>query len=481
METTNPLHSHASAPRVDDAAVAALENDLRGELLQPGTAAYDAARRVWNGMIDRHPALIARCTGAADVMAAVTFARDHSLPVSVRGGGHNVAGTAVCDDGLVIDTSPMKGIHVDPQARTAVVQPGANWGELDRETQLFGLATPGGEVSQTGVTGLTLGGGLGWLRRKHGLSCDNLLAVDLVTPDGAFRRVSETEHSDLFWALRGGGGDVGVVTAFTFQLHPVGPEVMYLSVAHPLDEKNAPALLREWRDVVATMPDEATAAANLWSVPPLPDVPEELHGEPVLIFEGVYAGSVEEGERVFNPIRQIGTPIVDESGPLPFAAVQSAVDDLVPDGDLYYWKSLYLKGLSDEAIDAIVTVALDRPSDRTLVVLRQLGGAMSRVPAEATAFGDRSAPFHLSLDAIWSDPADSDRIIEWTRAKWDDLQPFSTGGFYVNFPGFWEEEDALQRAAYGGNYDRLSAIKKQYDPQGLFSRRSTPPAAVQDG
>lgn len=463
--------SNVDAIHLDEAAVTALSECLHGLLIRPDDPEYDAARRVWNGMIDRRPALIARCTGTADVIEAIRFARAHDLRVSVRGGGHNVAGTAVCDGGLVVDCAPMKGIHVDPEARTATVQPGVTWGELDRETQVFGLATPGGEVSPTGVAGLTLGGGFGWLRRKHGLSCDNLLAADLVTADGQVRRASATEHPDLFWALRGGGGRVGVVTSFTFQLHEIGPEVMYAGLVFPFDE-NAASLVRNWRTIAAKMPDEATLAVNFWSVPPVPEMPEVLHHRAVIIVEGLYAGPVDEGQQVLQPLFELGTPLVDMSGPTPFVDVQSSYDPLVPEGDLYYWKSLYLEALSDEAIDAIVALVADRPSPRTLFVIRQLGGAMSRVAPEATAFGDRSAPFHLSLDAMWTDPTASERIIRWTRAAWDDMQRFATGGFYVNFPGFWEEGESLQRAAYGTNYERLAAIEQQYDPDGRF--RITP-------
>ncbi len=426
--------NHPPTPSLDDAVLTACADRLRGPLIRPGDANYDTARRVWNGLIDKYPAAIARCTGVADVMACVDLARTHGVPVSVRGGGHNVAGTAVCDDGLVIDTSPMTGIRVDPDARTATVQPGAMWGALDRETQAFGLATPGGEVSQTGVAGLTLGGGLGWLRRKHGLSCDNLLSVDLVTPDGQFRRASETEHPDLFWALRGGGGEVGVVTVFTFRLHPVGPEVMYAGLLYPLDA--APDLLPQWRAYAETVPDEVTLAAGFWTIPAIPEMPTDLHGTPVLILDGVYGGPLEAGQRALQPLRDLGTPLLDLSGPTPYLDVQRSYDAFFPDGDLYYWKSLYLHALTDDA----------------------------------TAFGDRSAPFHLSLDATWSDPANSDAMIDWVRTRWSDLQPYATDGFYVNFPGFWEEGDALQRAAYGSNYERLHTIKRRYDPDGRFAR-----------
>ena len=475
MTTTQSSASPNRRDTLDETAVRALDTQIQGSLLRSGDDDYDAARRVWNGLIDKRPALIARCTGVADVMACVDFAQMNALSVSVRGGGHNVAGTAICEDGLVIDTSFMKGIHVDPDARTVTVQPGATWGELDRETQVFGLATPGGEVSQTGVAGLTLGGGFGWLRRKYGLSCDNLIEVDLVTADGRFRHASKTEHRELFWALRGGGGELGVVTAFTFRLHPVGPTVAYAGVIHPIEA--APQLLPQWRLYAASVPDEVTLAAAFWNVPDIPEMPADLRGEPVLILDGVYAGPVEEGEAALRPLRNLGTPLLDLSGPMPYVDVQSSYDVFFPDGDRYYWKSLYLTALADEAIDAIVEHAHERPSARTLLMLRQMGGAVSRVAPNATAFGDRSAPFHLSIDATWTDPAQSDAMIEWARSCWADLQRVATDGFYVNFPGLWEEDDALQRAAYGANYDRLRALKAQYDPEGLLIRRSGAPAS----
>lgn len=451
---------------LDETAVQAFKTRLRGELLRPGDAAYEQARRVWNGMIDRRPALIARCQGVADVIAAVNFARTNHLPVAVRGGGHNVAGSATCDDGLVIDLSRMKGIQVDPKARTARAEPGVNWGELDRATQVFGLVTPGGEVSITGIAGLTLGGGYGWTRRKYGLSCDNLVSVDIVTADGQFLTASETENAELFWGLRGGGGNFGIVTSFEYRLHELGPEVMAAMVFYPLEQ--AGELLRAWRAFAAQVPDEVTLNCEIWGIPADPELPEELHGRPVIIFDGMYAGPVDEGVRALQPLREFATPLLDLSGPASYTAVQSAFDAFVPDGLLYYWKSIYLESLSDAAIDAIAARALARPSPRTLLVTRQLGGAISRVAEDATAIGNRSAPYMLSIDATWEDPQDTERHIAWTRDFWSEMQAYSNGGVYLNFPGLVEEGKDLVRAGHGANYERLVALKNRYDPDNLF-------------
>jgi FAD/FMN-containing dehydrogenase len=450
---------------IDEAAVGAFREQLRGPLLQPGDAGYDEARRVWNAMIDKHPALIARCTGVADVIAAVNFARTYRLRVAIRGGGHNVAGSAICEGGLVIDTSPMKGVHVDPQARTVRAQAGATWGDVDRETQVSGLATPGGEVSVTGIAGLTLGGGVGYLRRKHGLTIDNLRAVEMVTADGQVTRASATEHPDLFWALRGGGVNLGVVTSFEYDLHPVGPEVMTLSIFYPLAE--APRVLRAWRDFTATAPDEASTALIFWSIPAIPEVPEELHGQPVVMLDGMYAGSVEAGERLFQPLRELGTPLIDESGPAPYTAAQSAFDWAVPEGLYYYWTSLYCNELDDALSSTLLQQAAERSSPRTLLVMRHMGGAVGRVPVENTAFGNRDAAFMLSFDACWENPAESEQHIAWTRARRQETQALTRGGGYINFPGFHEDRTALLQA-HSSNYERLTAVQQQYDPYGVF-------------
>jgi len=400
-------------------------------------------------------ALIARCTGVADVVAAVNFARENNLPVAVRGGGHSVAGHSTCDGGLVIDLSPLWLVRVDPQARTARVGGGAIWGDLDREAQLFGLATPGGVVSTTGVAGLTLGGGYGWLRRKYGLSCDNLLSVDIVTADGQLRTASERKNADLLWGLKGGGGNFGVVTSFEFRLHPVGPEVMYAATIYPAER--AGQVLRAWRDYVSTASNEITSDATLWTVPPYPMFPAELHSRPIILVEGVYAGPIADGERLMQPLRELDQALLDMSGPVPYTAVNSALDALFPSGEVHcYWKSLYLNDLDDEAINSIVAWGVDRPSPRSLVPIRHLGGAMSRVGPEETAFGDRSAQFLFSIDSTWEEPGQAEENIAWTRNFWTDMQRFSTGATYFNFPGLLEEGEALLRTTFGANYERLA-------------------------
>jgi FAD/FMN-containing dehydrogenase len=468
---TQATGSRGDLGSVDAEALQAFANGIRGGTVSAGDDGYDAARQVWNGMIDRRPGLIAMCTGAADVMDAVNFAREHNLLVSVRGGGHNVAGTAVCDDGLVIDLSPMNGVRVDLPTGTARAGGGATWGDIDRETQAFGLAAPGGVVSTTGIAGLTLGGGLGWLRRKHGLSCDNLASVDIVTADGQLRTASESENEDLFWGIRGGGGNFGVVTSFEFKVHPVGPLVYLCAPFYSADDTEAArALLRWWGEWAATAPDEVSAEALLWTVPPAPDFPEAAHGKRVLALPAVSTGSLEEAAEMLRPLRELGNPIADLSGPIPWVHLQAAFDPLFPKGQLQcYWKSLYVDSLGDDVIEALIPRAVDRPSETCLVAIWQLGGAMSRVPADATAFGSREAPFLVSFDTTWADPAENQRHIDWTRLIWADMHAFSSGGLYLNFAGFGEEREALVKAAYGANYDRLVALKNTYDPTNLFS------------
>jgi FAD/FMN-containing dehydrogenase len=455
------------APLVDETAVQDFAGTLRGAVIQPSDPAYDEARTVRNGLIDRHPALIANCTGVADVVAAVNFAREHDLLLSVRGGGHNVAGNAVNDGGLVIDLSAMRGVWVDPAARTVRVQGGATWADVDRETQLYGLATPGGKVSTTGVGGLTLHGGFGWLRRKHGYSIDNLTEVEIVTADGEVRRASELEHPDLFWAVRGAGSNFGVVTAFTFRLHPVGPVVAFAAPFYALED--ALGVFPAWRDFMAAAPEEVSSNALFWSIPPVDGFPPELHRRPVVILAAAHAGNAQEGERVLQPLRELAIPLLDLSATMPYAALQSAFDPFFPKGWLYYWKSRYLDRLDEEAVDAILCYAAERPSSDALMALWHLGGgAASRVPAEATAFGSREAPYMLSFDTTWTDPADTEHNIAWTRSAWSAMGRFGPGGLYLNFAGFGEEKEALVRAGYGANYDRLAALKAKYDPTNLF-------------
>jgi hypothetical protein len=372
-------------------AVEPLAATVRGRVLTSDDEGYDEARAIWNGLIDRRPALIVQCTGAADVVDAVNFARDHDLLLSIRGGGHNVAGNAVNDGGLVIDLSGMRGVRVDPATQTVRVQGGATLGDLDRETQLFGLAVPAGVVSTTGIAGLTLHGGAGHLRRKYGLSIDSLLSVDIVTADGQLSTASATENEDLFWAVRGAGSNFGVVTSFEFQAYPVGPEVMVGAIFYPFAD--APAILRAWRDYVATAPDELSSIAIVWNIPPGEPFPEEHHGKPVVAVAACYSGSVADGEPVVQPLRELGRPLIDLSGPWPWLGLQSGFDPLFPKGGFYYWKSRALAELTDDAIDTVVDFGGRRPSPLTDVIVWHLGGAMSRVPEAETAYGGRDAGF----------------------------------------------------------------------------------------
>jgi FAD/FMN-containing dehydrogenase len=451
---------------LEEPVIERFKSSLRGELIQPDDESYEEARKLWNGLIEKRPALIARCIGASDVIESVNFARENDLLLAVRGGGHNVAGNALCEGGLVIDLSPMKAVRVDPVKRTARVQPGANWGDVDKETQIHGLVTPGGEVSTTGVAGFTLGGGMGLLRRKWGLACDNLISVEIVTADGQALTASETEHPDLFWAVRGGGGNFGVVTSFEFRLYPLGPEIYGATTIYPFEE--AASVLRNWRDFALRAPDEVTSEALLWGMPPLPEVPPEMHWAPVVILTAMYAGPVEEGERALRQLREMGPAIGDLSAPQQYVAMQSDMDPLFADGQLNYWKSLFAESMCDEVIDEIVTLYASRISPQTLFGLRHLGGAMGRVPEEATAYGNRGALFNISIDNTWQDPARNEEMISWARAAWASLRELTDGGVYLNFAGLGEDNDLLARAAYGRNYDRLVNVKRCYDPANLF-------------
>ncbi|MDQ3694450.1 MAG: FAD-binding oxidoreductase [Chloroflexota bacterium] len=458
--------SNPAGTALDDMAVDAFAATFRGQIIQPDDFEYDGARAVWNGMIDKYPALIVRCTGTADVVAAVNFARGQNLGIAVRGNGHNVAGNAVRDGGLVIDLSRMKGIQIDPVKRVARAQPGVRWGDLDPETQRHGLVTPGGEVSTTGIAGYTLGGGMGMLQRKWGLACDNLLSAEVVTASGEVVRASITEHPDLYWAIRGGGGNFGIVTWFEFQLHPLGPEVFTAMVAYPFAD--AASVVRAWADFTRQAPDEVTSEALLWRMLPLPDCPPEWQDMSVVLIGAMYAGPAAEGERALQPLRELGTPLIDLSGPVSYVDSQKGPDPLFPDGALYYWKSLFLDQLDGDLIDAIIAQAARRPTPQTLVILRHLGGAIGRVPEDATAYGNRDARYNLSLDASWDDPALNDEAIAWTRRAWSDLHDRAGGGVYLNFAGLGEDNGALARAGYGGNYGRLREIKRKYDPANLF-------------
>jgi FAD/FMN-containing dehydrogenase len=449
-----------------DLAIERLAGSLEGEVIAPGHAAYDEARRIWNGAIDRRPACIARCTGVADVVAAVRFAREHDLPVAVRSGGHGVAGHAICEGGLVVDLSPMKGIRVDPAARSARAQAGVLWGELDRETQLFGLATVGGIVTHTGIAGLTLGGGIGWLMRKHGATVDNLLSADVVTARGEIVTASEDENPDLFWAIRGGGGNFGIVTSFEYQLHRVGPIVLAGPVFHPLED--APAVLRFYREFVAAGPDELTTIFDLSVPPPLPSLPEEVHGKPVVMVGACYAGSPDEGAEIVRPLKQFGRPIADLLEPKPYTALQSMFDPLVPHGWHRYWKSVELPPLTDDAIDTLVEHSLALTSPKSYCIVFQLGGALARVGEDETAFSQRDATHNVNINAVWTeDDPDADRHVAWARAFFDAMQPHAGGRVYLNFLGD-EGEDRVRQAYGTEHYERLVEIKRKYDPTNRF-------------
>jgi FAD/FMN-containing dehydrogenase len=439
---------------------------LRGRLIRSDDADYDIARAVWNGAINRRPRLIARCLGTADVIAAVRFARDHNLEIAIRGGGHNVAGTAVCDDGMVIDLSAMRAVRVDPAGRRAWVQGGALWGDVDHETQLHGLATTGGIVSHTGVAGLTLGGGIGWLMRKHGLTVDNLLAADMVTADGERLRASENQHQDLFWALRGGGGNFGVVTSFEYRLHSIGPNVL----AGPIlwDACDAGEVLRVYRDAIRDAPDELGTVVRFGAAPPLPDIPENLHWRPVVMVGTCYTGPIEEGEEWLRPLRALRPPLLDLVGPTSYVDFQSALDSTVVHGWNYYWKSTFLPELRDELIDVLVKHAFSCSSPRSYVAMFHLKGAVSRVAEDATAFGNRQASHAITLDAVWRRGEDfGGRDTAWARGFLTALGRFREG-VYVNFLG-GDEEPGRVLEAYGGSvYDRLADVKAMYDPDNVF-------------
>jgi FAD/FMN-containing dehydrogenase len=457
-----------------------LAESFRGELLLPPSPGYDVGRQIWNGVFDRHPACIARCTGAADVIAAVRFAREHELSVAVRSGGHGVAGHAVCDGGLVIDLSPMKGIRVDVQARTARAQAGVLWGELDRETQLHGLATVGGIVTHTGIAGLTLGGGIGWLMRKYGATVDNLLSVDLVTADGDLVTASTDENPELFWGVRGGGGNFGVVTSFEYRLHPVGPIVLAGPIFHRLED--APELLRFYREFAAAAPDELTTIFELSVAQPLPFLPAEVHGESIVWIGGCYAGPTQEGADVVRPLKEFGKPIADLLEPKPYQALQSSFDPFVPHGWHRYWKSVELPCLTDDAIDTLVESASAQTSPLSYCIVFQLGGALGRVGRDETAFTQRDAAYNVNINAVWTpEDDDAERHIRWAGDYFSAMQPYARDRVYVNFLG--DEGSDRVRHAYGAaTYDRLARLKATYDPDNFFrlNQNIRPGRAVDD-
>jgi FAD/FMN-containing dehydrogenase len=442
---------------IEGTTVETFKTSLRGELLRSGDTAYDEARKVWNGMIDKRPGLIARCTGVADVINAVDFACTHQLLVSVRGGGHNIPGNAVCNGGLMIDLACMRSVRVDPVRRTARAEGGVTWGEFDRETQVFGLATTGGSVSDTGIAGLTLGGGLGWLAGKCGLSCDNLLSADVVTADGKLLVASASEHADLFWGLRGGGGNFGIVTSFEYQLHPVGP-VLAGMVLHPFAK--AKEALAYYRDFAKAVPDEVNTMGGLLTSP---------DGDLMAVIAVCYNGSLDAGERVLRPLREFGPPVADQIRPMAYREVQSQLDAATVRGRRYYIKSSFMRSISDEAIDALLDRFANVPSPHTLVFFQQLGNAANRVGVQETAFSQREALCEWGCLSSWVDPAADEMNIGWTRTLAEAMQPFSSGGAYITQMGVEAEEGADRiKDAFGQNYAQLAALKNKYDPTNLF-------------
>jgi FAD/FMN-containing dehydrogenase len=444
--------------------VEAFAAQIQGGLLSRGDDGYDKARKVWNATVDRHPALIARCLNDSDVQSAVRFAAAHRMLTSVRGGGHHIAGNAVAEGGLVIDLSGMRSISIDTAKRTARVGAGALLADLDRESQAHGLATPLGINSTTGVAGLTLGGGFGWLTRRHGMTIDNLLNATVVTADGAVRVASATAEPDLFWALRGGGGNFGVVTTFEFQLHPVGPEVYAGLVVYPFAQ--ARQVLRAWRDFTANAPDPLSVWTVLRKAPPLPFLPASAHGTEVVIFPLLYSGDPAEGQRAAAPVLQFGDPIASHLGPAPYAGFQTAFDPLLTPGGRNYWKSNNFAKLSNAAIDVVIAAAGRLPGAECEIFIAQLGGAMARVKPAATAFVGRDAHYIMNVHGRWSDANDDEKVRVWARQAFQEAAPHATGSGYVNF--LTDDEAERVSASYGSNYPRLQALKQRFDPGNLF-------------
>ncbi len=472
MKTITPVTTRVAFETGNDAPwvpppdiLATLRRQLSGELCLPGEPGYEQSRTIWNAMIDRRPGAVIRAVGPADVVRAVEFAREHGLRLSIRGGGHNIAGNAVCDGGLMLDLSPMKAVHIDPASRTARVEPGVILSEFDKEAQASGLATPLGINSTTGVAGLTLGGGFGWISRKYGLTVDNLLSADVVLANGVLVRASAKENQDLFWALRGGGGNFGVVTSFEFRLHPVGPEVLAGLIVHPFS--NAKQILRKYRRVAMSAPDDLTCWLVMRKAPPLPFLPPEVHGQEVLVLAVCYVGDPEKGQSAIAPLRALGEPIADVVGPTPFAGWQQAFDPLLTAGRRNYWKSHDFLDLGDGAIDVLTAYAGQLPSPECEIFIAQLGGAVNRVPATSTAYPHRDVNFVVNVHTRWGDAAQDQTCIGWAREFFIRMAPYATGGVYVNFM----PEDEGQRVslgAYGPNYERLSRLKARYDPANLF-------------
>jgi hypothetical protein len=461
---------------LDETTIEKFKASLGGELIQPNDEGYDDARKVWNAMIDKRPALIARCSGTADVITAVNFAREQGLLLSVRGGGHNIAGTALCDDGLTIDLSGMKGLHVDLKTRTVRAQPGCRLGDLDRETQVFGLVVPAGIVTDTGIAGLTLGGGFGWLTRRYGYTCDNLLSADVVTADGSFLTASKKENSDLFWGLRGGGGNFGIVTSFEYQAYPLGPQVTAGIVIHPMEK--ASEVVGFFREFSADAPEELCCLLTLRLAPAAPFLPKEVHGKPIVGIAVCHSGSPEDGERAIRPLKEFGDPLGDIIAPKPFVVHQTLFDVAMAPGRHYYWKSEYLPEFSEAAGGVLMDHAAKITSPHSSILLFQLGGALARFGETDTPAGNRNAAYVLNVAASWEDSEQTDEQVTWARGCWSAMQQFSTGGVNVNFLT-GEEGNQRVRAAYGAaNYDRLVGLKNKYDPQNMFRLNQNIPPSV---
>lgn len=449
---------------LDGSAVEKLRESLRGDLLLAGDKGYDEARSIWNAMIDRKPALIVKCRGVADVRTAIEFAGEHSLLTSVRGGGHNIAGNAVCEGGLMIDLSEMRDVRIDPAARRAHVGPAATLGDLDHEAQAFGLATPIGINSTTGISGLTLGGGFGWLSRKYGMTVDALRAADVITADGNLVHTSESEHPDLFWALRGGGGNFGVVTRFEFELYPLGPEVLCGLIVFSQDE--AVSVLKKYREFVASAGDETSVWAVLRQAPPLPFLPESVHGTNILALAICHIGDPKEGEEIIRPLRSFGDVLGEHIGVQPFENWQQAFDPLLTPGARNYWKSHNFLELKDEVLNIVADFAGRLPSGQCEIFFAALGGAVSRVPPDSTAYSHRDANYVLNVHGRWDDAADDDRCISWARDFFHASESYATGGVYINF--MTADETERVTSAFGASYDRLVEVKKKYDPSNFF-------------
>ena len=452
--------------RIDDSAFGALRAGFRGPLLKSGDAGYEESRKIWNAMIDRRPALIAQCTGVADIVQAVRFAREHRLLVSVRGGGHNISGLAICEGGLVIDLSLMKGTWVDPERRVARAQAGCTLGDLDRETQLHGLAAVLGFVSTTGLAGLTVGGGMGYLTRRHGWTCDTLVSVDVVTADGNVVRASSEENADLFWALRGGSGNFGIVSSFEYRLFPVGPQILAGAIAWRGED--APEILRFHRAFTASAPRELTVVAALRLAPPAPWLPKEIHGKPIVALFVCHTGNPEDGDKLVAPIKSLGKPVADIIVRRPYAQMQSLLDGTQPKGRRYYWKSEYLGDLDPKWAEAAVEHLGRIQSPHSAILLFQIGGALNELPHDHSPAGNRDAKFILNIAASWENTADDAANVGWARDTWQALRPFSTGGVNVNFLTEEEGADRIENVYGKATLEKLGALKRKFDPDGLF-------------